>query len=155
MCLTLSKTKVFKAKTDIICYKILRKRINAYGVVSFETPFRNVKIDKETLLGKKPFVARKLSYISHIPKMEPVSEQTFTNLLDSAPCIDEGAIHTYRNERHAKSDLEIIPKQCGDCTFVIFKCIIPKDTLYYVGNFGKNICCYASRQLVFKELSVY
>ena len=158
MCLVVSENKVNKADKEIICYKIMRIRIQEDRTVIYETPLQCEVVDKKIISGKKPFIATIRE--KQLKEKHIISKKSFCSLLEPGKReIDVGAIHSYHYEKEALRDLKLFVKLWGlgkNESYAIFKCVIPKDTLYYVGEFGSKIISYASRQLVFKEeLSVY
>lgn len=128
MCLTIKRIKHLtlkpkKAKKDIIVYKILRSNL-LLGKNMYYTPFRLCIVDIK----------------------EPLICDVFdTPHLSDREYIINFGIHTYKNIRSIKKKYNIshIPKG----SFAIFKCIIPKGTLYWVGKNGE----YASERIEFVE----
>lgn len=130
MCL-FKDTKIHKhnrplvAKEDIVCYKILD-----YWSWSDEyyTPIQGEKIPNKCIKEKVPFKAPIRNIFKFIRK----------HILGGSLSVEEDFIHTFIDVNKPFSERR---------DRVMFKCVIPKDTLYYVGIDND----YASRQIIFLE----
>lgn len=125
MCL-LSKTKhLEKAPCDIAVYKVLCKN----GLL-YETPFTNTPIPTLEINGAAPFKA--------MGDIDIVYSDTISAFL-----LEKGLIHVCTDIWSALSTTSIN----GLKNYDIFRCIIPKDTLYIQ---GLNQDCGA-KEIVFKK----
>ena len=123
MCLKLSEKRLPSvAEHDIICYKMLRFRKQAYWSF-YETPYANMLVSDRIINGEE--------------NLKPWPEIRITGPMQK---IDQGFIHTYANLDDAKHQQKWI-SQAGD-TYDIFKCIIPKGTKFYDGE------CFAGAEPV-------
>lgn len=114
-----------KAKTDIVCFKVLLKTHDN----RFVTPSQRMEISPDCLYHKQPLKASILSYFRFFKY----------HILGKRGIVTDGFIHTYET-----LNLRIYadPKY-----YTIFKCIIPKGTWYYRGLANQ----YASRNIIFLE----
>ena len=135
MCLRKPETPV-RADKDIICYKLLSRRVNSDGKEEWRTPYMFTPVSEEQIKGKKPFQANGVF-------------DTF--IVSNTGDIEGGAIHTYAEKRDAvmDKDNENFP---NDPEIHIFACVIPKGTLYTSGYYGDSIIdCYASKTIIIKK----
>lgn len=134
MCLY-SKNKLREAKRDIKCYKVLKyfRRLNY-----LRTPFAKFPVD----------ITKKLK-----------AEGLDSVILDENKIFiyGEGYIHTYKNIGDALSCMDHLnfTKPNSDIEYKIYKCIIPKGTLYVKGNAYNTRTSYASKEIKFiKEIVI-
>ena len=136
-----------RAKEDIICYKVVRVDVRHTAILSkeiFLTPYQETPISNEVINGRKPFIAKDY-------KGEEINEEALFEM--EKPVLDTisgCAIHTFATKNGAKTeateirDIFILDKFC------VYKCIIPKGTLYYEGIYDHKKS-FASHKIVFKE----
>ena len=130
MCIRVENIFPKKAKTDIVCYKILNKDMTA-PYTGFQYDFREYKANGlfSLLIDIKDSIIRKVREGFPVCYWYGV-----------------GLIHTYKD----------IPLRAQSRCFKnlnrrVFKCVIPKDTYYYESD---NSIEYASRKLkIIKEVS--
>jgi hypothetical protein len=138
MCLRKPETPV-RADKDIICYKLLSRRVNSDGKEEWRTPYMFTPISEEQIKGKKPFQANGVF-------------DTF--IVSNTDDIEGGAIHTYCFEYEAGYDLFNLKVNDNDYEYDyhLFECIIPKGTLFISGKYGDStIDCYASKSIIIKK----
>ena len=145
MCL-ITKTRTPKrAKKDIICYKVLRTYTYSDGTEEIDTPYQFATIPKDVINGEKPFIAK-------TDEGDTVTEKRFercAGYYDSFSAVNGCAIHTFATKIDAQAEVGSLKTYFG-AKCIIYKCIIPKDTLYYEGDFeGKK--SFASHKIVFKK----
>ena len=116
------------AKSDIICYKLVRKPANTDKY--FYTVYRDSKVS----VGKK-YKSRISFHNNYYHKF-----------------IDRG-LHTITNLKDVKK-LKTAEYKTYNYDFVIIKCIIPKGSNYFVGRFVKHdrFRSYASNCLYYQEI---
>lgn len=117
MCLISRTNKPLIAEKDIVCYKLLRR----CGFL-YRTPITHTIVF--------PFWW-KLFNISFTAKCD---EEILKELDSSCYYISKGFIHTFKSKC-------IYPNGC-----VMFKCVIPKGTEYFVDSYNPG---YASKQIKF------
>ena len=105
MCLELLSKKLV-AKEDITCYKVVTKRKN-----KLYTLYQDYEIQPGIL------------------KASGTVSEDWEDWEDERRSIREGVIHTF-----AKYD-QALDEKTGKKNVVIYKCIIPKGTSYYIGLF--------------------
>jgi len=145
MCLILRSEKPKIANADIECWKLLDCYEHGWGKL-YETPYTNTKVEKKVLRGKKRFVAdlSELPASSLLLKLHTLEDG---DIAEGAYSCDRGFIHTFVNERDAR----IEASRFG--TSVACKCIIPKGTEYFEGEWDGHTMGYASREIVFVRKS--
>lgn len=115
MCLVIGRySKIKEAIEDIICYKILEKTERG-----FVTPYRRVLVDVESKI------------------MRAEGEIRVYTEFDERVKVDKGVIHTFKNLDDACEELELF-MSTSTSEFKIYKCIIPRGTLYYTGAYWKH-----------------
>lgn len=124
MCIRVKNIFPKRAKTDIVCYKILNKDMTA-PYTGFQYDFRKYKANGlfNLLIDIKDSIIIKLRY-----KESPM--YYFYSV---------GLIHTYKNY-----PLIIWNSHIKNLNRRVFKCIIPKGTYYYESDDSIE---YASRKL--------
>ena len=131
MCIEVKNIFPKRAKTDIVCYKLLKEDMTA-PYTGFQYDFKEYKANGLFVLLKdiKNFIIEKPSFINGVLYYY----------------YDIGLLHTYK-----KPDLSFVINQCKYLKRRLFKCIIPKGTYYYESSdFSK----YASRKLrIIEEIS--
>lgn len=118
MCLV-SYHEKYVAYKDIVCYKSLEERGG-----KIVTPFRHRRVPKRVLEGKRCFRAH------GIPKIERYGEKNPPRVMR---IVSRGFIH-------------VMSSPIVSEFFIIKKCIIPKGTVYYASDDGKE---YAARKIKF------
>ena len=131
MCIEVKNIFPKRAKTDIVCYKLLKEDMAA-PYTGFQYDFKEYKANGLFILLKdiKNFIIEKPSFINGVLYYY----------------YDIGLLHTYK-----KPALSFVINQCKYLKRRLFKCIIPKGTYYYESSdFSK----YASRKLrIVREIS--
>ena len=131
MCIEVKNIFPKRAKTDIVCYKLLKEDMTA-PYTGFQYDFKEYKANGLFVLLKdiKNFIIEKPSFINGVLYYY----------------YDIGLLHTYK-----KPALSFVINQCKYLKRRLFKCIIPKGTYYYESSdFSK----YASRKLrIIEEIS--
>lgn len=147
MCLIIeAKATPKRAKKDIICYKVIKRYTFSDGTENLHTPYKFAPIPKDVINGKKPFTAKTSGGATVTDKMFERCGRYFGDFGEVSKC----AIHTYTTETGAIADADLLKQYYGG-NFIIYKCIIPKDTLYYEGDF-EGIKSFASKKIVFKKM---
>lgn len=108
------------AKEDIVCYK----KLHQVGKDTYITPCTDTQVPIECIRDKVPFKARILFKFKFI----------WNHIFGFGNCVKDGFIHSFQSN-YAYS------------RYIIFKCIIPKGTKYFVGDEVD----YASEQIIFVE----
>ena len=129
MCLTVESSIPKIADKDIVCYKIV-KRTKIKGI--YKSCFQGFE-----------YIIRQL-YTNNLDIR--FTNMVIKNLCPSYPhlgiyAIEEGMFHSYVSPLYP---LEVIPN------WTMLKCIIPKGTYYYEGEFAKTPS-YASSQIKILE----
>lgn len=152
MCLAVKKPyKVKIAEKDIECFKVLEKHTYSDGSAKLCTPYQCTVIDKNIINGKNPMISQILVKKEGIWKEVNVTKENFEKIIDPyALLIDRGAIHTFSSITNARKERSWHRARKSGAEYVIYKCIIPKGTLYYEGTFN-NVRGFASNKLIFKE----
>lgn len=131
MCIEVKNIFPKRAKTDIICYKLLKEDMTA-PYTGFQYDFKEYKANGlfSLLIDIEDYIITKLHF-------KRFSMYYFYSV---------GLIHTYK-----KSALPFVINQCKYLKRRLFKCIIPKGTYYYESDDSYE---YASRKLrIIEELS--
>ena len=131
MCIEVKNIFPKRAKTDIVCYKLLKEDMTA-PYTGFQYDFKEYKANGLFILLKdiKNFIIEKPSFINGVLYYY----------------YDIGLLHTYK-----KSALSFVINQCKYLKRRLFKCIIPKGTYYYESSDSSK---YASRKLrIVREIS--
>ena len=118
MCLFTKSKYPLIAEEDIVCYKTVRFDWDR-GSGHFMTPFQHTPIPDDVITGKCAFKASRT-------KSEVLLEKGYGHFSCSGLVVDYGYIHTWKDEKTARKVH----------TGPIFKCIIPKGTIYYDGYFN-------------------
>lgn len=146
MCLVIELgSRLNRAKKDIICYKVVK--VEGYRAAklfkeTITTPYQSTLISKEVINGEKPFIAKTYRGATVTDKMFEQYKPYFGE-------IKGRAVHTFATKIDAKAEADTLKVMTGDICR-IYKCIIPKGTLYYNGFYeGKK--SFASQKIVFKE----
>ena len=81
-----------------------------------------------------------------------VTEEEFKEIMDvTLSAVGDGAIHTFSSITNARKDRGWHRSWHREFDYIIYKCIIPKGTLYYEGTFNGDMRAFASNKLIFKE----
>lgn len=139
MCLYTKQKKQLIAAKDIVCYKVLeyRKLFNEWGLYS---PYARTKFEEGGLYSDIYKVVKSYCYSS------------------GEDMIDKGCFHSIATLKEAKIMLKYIrnvvhPYTTPDYYLRIYKCIIPKGSAYYIGNYeiepfiNKRAKSYASKKI--------
>lgn len=128
MCLVVKNKKKLVTDKDIICYKVFRKLPNEillspYMYMQFST--QGICIDDQ--------------------RMSPMKR-----LASGHYCISRGVFHSFKTKKAAMACTKWFSNVFGE--FVVYKCRIPKGSIYYEGKlfnaFKKNrYKSYASKQI--------
>lgn len=137
MCLYLKEEnkKPCIANEDIVCYKVVYKSAGQYRSPYTSTLYKL----NSTMNDSVRIIKRKKPY-------------TFNG--KSVWSISAGGFHVYPTLNEAKTHIfneyEILKaKDKAGRNFVILKCIIPKDTKYYIGTFsGMKSYCSKSLKII-------
>ena len=135
MCLYVHGT-MHRATKDIVCYKFLAlhlKRVDGQIVSNWCSPFQTKCEWNEGELKEIPENA--YSCVNH-------------------GTVSEGYFHSYKDESDARSEGRMWDfwSNLHNYTVGVFKCVIPKGTLYYEGEHTGCIDGYASQKLMVVEL---
>jgi hypothetical protein len=155
MCL-IAYTKLQEAKDDIVCYKFLLYQRDAQfplkdicndqfdigvaarmeGIEHFYTPVMESEVDNRCIYQGMPYIA----------------DECFFPIYDK---LGGGFIHTYADKERASAIVEhfiLDDRRPSETYGRLFKCIIPKGTLYALGkDEASGYDAYASYQIIFKE----
>lgn len=131
MCLIIRKNaKVKTAKKDIVCYKVVEKRVKS----GYVTPFFNMPISIGEEYGDAS-LKKKITYFSIVVEEGYHSLKTFEDAMDYTAMLM--LAHQF-------------------CSFAIVKCVIPKGAKYYDGmtenTIGKRKNGYASDKIRYVEV---
>lgn len=130
-----------KATEDITCYKVIMKVNNC-----MKTPYQGFQIDEKIISGEKPFKAEIWD-----GKDRSIKVKEFQKLGSRiSGTIGYGAIHTFKTKKDAKANAIIFADKIRYYRMSVYKCVIPKGTLYYEGVFNSEKC-FASQKIIFKE----
>lgn len=139
MCLY-SKNNPRIAKRNIVCYKVLRKWLTTSSCSKY--------IDSETIVTP-------VTLDTVIVKTGGSFKATGTELKQKATsgyAYSRGFIHTFKNVSDALEFSEICKEKSDSVSsFIIYYCIIPKNTKYIKGKDEHNYESYASKKIVFKK----
>lgn len=142
MCLITILEAPKRAEENIVCYKVIELACSDDGKEVAQTPYQYAPIHKNVIKGKKPFIAK--NYRGAI-----VTDKMFEQYKPYFGEIKGRAVHTFATKIDAKAEADTLKVMLGDICR-IYKCIIPKGTLYYNGFYeGKK--SFASQKIVFKE----
>ena len=144
MCLETKQVKAEIAKKNIVCYKILSKHVGEKGVeyyspIYYHFWFAN-KPNKDIHFASSPY------WVKGEDKKETFNRDTKETCYE----VCSGYFHTYKNKEDA---MRTVSTSWGEYKYVVVRCIIPKGTRYYEGDFryyegGFGYCeCYASQYL--------
>ena len=137
MCLYVKENKKpFIANEDIVCYKVVYKNAGQY-----RSPYRCTLYKLNTTMNDSVRITKQ--------------KATYTFNGKSIWSISAGGFHVYSTLNEAKTHINKeyeISKAKGITelyNFVILKCIIPKDTKYYIGTFsGMKSYCSKSLKII-------
>lgn len=134
-----------KATEDITCYKVIIEE--GYGEKRMMTPYTGCRIGEKIISGEKPF---KAEIFDEVYDERSIEVKEFQELGYHRAVIGCGAIHTFETEEAAKAEAIQTADLFKHYKIGVYKCIIPKGTLYYEGVFADNDC-FASQKIIFKE----
>ena len=146
MCLY-SKNKLPKvSKQDIVCYKVLKKKVSfEWGasemVVEISTPYENFPISDNTINGKIEFCATGEKEVSDSIEHSGYKYE-----------VGGGYIHTCKTKKDAQSLVEHLRWFIFDPNILVYKCVIPAGTRYFEGATNPekaNSRGYASEKIRF------
>jgi hypothetical protein len=131
MCLDINgKLEKKIAETDIICYKHLKKLNNG----NYLTPYQLDKVS----IGE--------TYESEVEVIE-WEENIFYQI--------SRALHSFADIKSCKKDadeeLKSLARNRDENDYVICRCVIPKGSEYYVGDFAYSLC-YASNKIKYVKV---
>lgn len=145
MCLITKQSKSKIASEDITCYKILLKLENEINdTVFYISPVRHFTyFSNRADLDNKVFKAEKAYWIENYPGDD--LKQTY---IDNEPVsyeLNSGFFHMYKDYDSAVKAV----KNASIESYVLFECVIPKDSRYYEGftsfpSFPNNLSLYPS-----------
>ena len=139
MCLY-SKNYPRIAKRNIVCYKVLRKWLTTSSCSKY--------IDSETIVTP---VTLDIVTVKTGGSFEAAGTE-LKQKTTSGYAYSRGFIHTFKNVSDALEFLEICKANSDSVlSFIIYYCIIPKNTKYVKGKDEHNYESYASKKIVFKE----
>lgn len=122
-----------RARKDIICYKIVRKKNHKTGNKKYRTPCLNYSIKLYQLIKAKEEIIR----------AEKSTETSI--LLQGLYVVKEGYIHCCTNIEYAKGWIKrnyllFAHNRKQPYKWAIIRCVIHKGTLYYKSNDCNEIC---------------
>lgn len=153
MCLSYEATARYQTtKKDVVCYKIL-KCIDD----NWYTPFRATPIDNDVVWGRVEQFPFNTDY-------RPILHERFQSLWGDdgrRTCIGDGFVHACASQIGAENVLKelksleysylrghfVEPK----ISLALFKCVIPKGTLYVTGRDDYGNTGYACKKIKFVE----
>lgn len=134
-----------KAKEDIECYKVLLYTTDIFKEPKYITPFEEKEVPDACVYARAPFIA------THKYWETPVTTPAELKLRGQ---VGSGFIHTYRSIDDIREEAAFyswLNNRSGGHV-AIFKCIIPKDTLYCRGSGDSDrVSVYASKKIVFEK----
>lgn len=134
-----------KAKEDIECYKVLLYTTDIFKEPKYITPFEEKEVPDACIYARAPFIA---TYKYWETPIETPAALKIGNQVGS------GFIHTYRSMDDIRGEAAFyswLNNRSGGHV-AIFKCIIPKDTLYCRGSGDSDrVSVYASKKIIFEE----
>lgn len=137
--------EVGKAKEDIVCYKVLLYATDIFKEPKYVTPFEEIEVPYACIHTREPFIA------VHKYWETPVTTPAELKLRGQ---VGSGFIHTYRSMDDIRGEATFyswLNSRSGGHV-AIFKCIIPKDTLYCRGSGDSDrVSVYASKKIIFEE----
>ena len=137
MCLETKQVKTEIAKKNIVCYKMLLKHVGEKGMeyispIYYHLWFVN-EVNSDVHLASSPY------WVIGEDKKETFNRDTKETCYE----VCSGYFHTYKNKEDA---MYAVGTSWGDYKYVVVRCIIPKGTRYYEGDFG-GCESYASQYL--------
>lgn len=133
MCLYTKMICPQKARKDIICYKIVKKKKHKTGDKKYRTPCQNYPIRFHQLIKAKEETIRAEKYTG------------VSILLQDLYIVEEGYIHCCTTIEHAKNWIKanymlFVHNRKQPYRWAIIRCVIHKGTLYYKSHTGLEIC---------------
>lgn len=152
MCLSYEATARYQtAKKDVVCFKILKCIDNEWL-----TPFRSTSIDNDVVLGHGEQIPFDTDY-------KPDLHERIQSLWEDGrrTYIGAGFVHACASQNGAEKVLkEVKSLEYGylrghyvdpKISFALFKCVIPKGTLYVTGRDDYGNTGYACKKIKFIE----
>ena len=152
MCLNYESAARYQtAKKDIVCYKILKCVDDEWL-----TPFRGTPIDNDVVWGRVEQFPFNTDY-------KPILHECIPSLWGNTyrTCIGEGFVHACASQNGAENVLkEMKSLEYGylrghfvepKISLALFKCVIPKGTLYVTGRDDYGNTGYACKKIKFVE----
>lgn len=129
MCLVTNQSQSKIASKDITCYKVLLKLENEISnTVFYISPVRHFAyFSNRTDLNNKVFKAEKAYWLKNSPD-DDLEPTYIDNELISYE-LNSGFFHMYKDYDSAAKAIKSSPLE----SYVIFECVIPKDSHYYEG----------------------
>lgn len=135
-----------KAKEDIVCYKVLLYATDIFKDPEYITPFEEKEVPYACIHAREPFIA------AHKYWETPVTTSAELKLRSQ---VGSGFIHTYRSIDDIQKEAAFyswLNNRSNRGHVAIFRCIIPKDTLYCRGSGDSDkVSVYASKKIIFEE----
>ena len=125
MCLYTKQIMPIKAKTNIVCFKVLRKYKHKTGWKKYETPIMHMPI--------KMYIEIYANGNSKLPYPPNAYRPSGTPGI-----VSDGFIHAFTTMEKAQEWIKKSRMIFGP--LVIARCIIPKNTLYYISIDKDQIC---------------
>lgn len=146
MCLITKQSQSKIASKDITCYKVLLKLENEISnTVFYVSPVRHFAyFSNRTDLNNKVFKAEKAYGLENSPDDDLKPTYIDDNGVDTYE-LNSGFFHMYKDYDSAVKAVKSSPLE----SYVIFECVIPKDSHYYEGftsfpSFPSNVSIYPS-----------
>lgn len=153
MCLTYEATARYQtAKKDIVCYKILKCVDDKWS-----TPFCGAPIDNDIAWGRIEQFPFNTEYRPDLHERIP----SLWGEDNRRTCIGDGFVHACASQNGAENVLKEMRSNVygylrghyveSKISFALFKCVIPKGTLYVTGRDNYGNIGYACKALKFIE----
>lgn len=141
MCLTSKRKRLIFARKRIECYKVILEwrrfaDLDNPEFRMYETPYMRKFIDRDCILGNKPFKAKEKVYKK---KNKEYKEY----------CYHRGLIHVYQTLEGVRRNFPF--KYFTKEDIAVYKCYIMPGTRYVDGEDMVNEKCYAAKKIVFGE----
>ncbi len=134
-----------KAKEDIECYKVLLYATDIFKEPKYITPFEEKEVPDACIYARAPFIA------THKYWETPIETPAALKIGNQ---VGSGFIHTYHSMEDIREEAAFyswLNNRSGGHV-AIFRCTIPKDTLYCMGSGDSDrVSVYASKKIVFEE----
>lgn len=134
-----------KAKRDIECYKVLLYTTDIFKEPKYITPFEEKEVPDACIYARAPFIA------THKYWEIPIVTLTALKIMNQ---VGSGFIHTYCSMDDIWKEATFyswLNNKSNRGHVVIFRCTIPKDTLYCKGSGNiDRVSVYASKKIIFE-----